>query len=123
MFAFWEQYGDMINILLQFIKAERTGNWDLHLSAVATMVPHFFALDRPNYARWLPEYLADMNQLELKHPKVHQEFIAGNDSISRSGQPFSQVSTDMALEQSINADSKLKGGIVGITQSPADLNG
>ena len=26
MFVFWEQYGDMINILLQFIKAERTGN-------------------------------------------------------------------------------------------------
>ena len=115
MFAFWEQYGDMINILLQFIKAERTGNWDLHLSAVATMVPHFFALDRPNYARWLPVYLADMNQLESKHPKVHQEFIVGNHSISRSGQSFSQVSTDMALEQSINADSKSKGGIVGIT--------
>ena len=123
MFAFWEQYGDMINILLQFIKAERTGNWDLHLSAVATMVPPLFALDRPNYARWLPLYLADMNQLESKHPKVHQEFIAGNHSISRSGQPFSQVSTDMALEQSINADSKSKGGIVGITQSPAALNG
>ena len=67
-------------------------------------------------------YLVDMNQLESKHPKVHQEFIAGNHSISRSGQPFSQVSTDMALEQSINADSKSKGGIVEITQSPAALN-
>ena len=104
MFAFWEQYGDMINTLLQFIKAERTGNWDLHLSTVATMVPHFFATDRPNYARWLPVYLADMNQLQSKHSKVQQEFVAGKHSISRSGQPFSQVSTDMALEQSINAD-------------------
>ena len=122
MFAFWEQYGDMINTLLQFIKAERAGNWDLHLSAVATMVPHFFAMDRPNYARWLPVYLADMNHLESKHPKVHQEFVAGNHSISPSGQTFSQVSTDMALEQSINADSKSKGGIVGITKTPAALN-
>ena len=26
LFAFWEQYGDMINTLLQFIKAERAGN-------------------------------------------------------------------------------------------------
>ncbi|KAK3729726.1 hypothetical protein QZH41_002049 [Actinostola sp. cb2023] len=121
MFAFWEQYGYMVNALLQFIKAERTGNWELHISTVATMTPFFFALDRPNYARWLPVYLADMNQLESKHPKVHQEFVDGNHSISRAGQPFSQVWTDMALEQSINADSKSKGGIVGISQSPAAL--
>ena len=59
--------------------------------------------------------------LESSHPKVHEEFLAGNFSVSRSGHPFSQVSTDMALEQSINADSKSKGGIVGMSQSPAAL--
>ena len=57
-----------------------------------------------------------MNMLESSHPKVHEEFLAGNFSVSRSGHPFSQVSTDMALEQSINADSKSKGGIVGISR-------
>ncbi|CAH3019782.1 unnamed protein product, partial [Porites evermanni] len=111
----------MVHILLQFIKAERSGNWDLYLSALAEMTPHFFAMDRPNYARWLPVYIADMNMLESSHPKVHEEFLAGNFSVSRSGYPFSQVSTDMALEQSINADSKSKGGIVGMSQSPAAL--
>ena len=69
----------------------------------------------------LPVYIADMNMLESSHPKVHKEFLAGNFSVSRSGHPFSQVSTDMALEQSINADSKSKGGIVGMSQSPAAL--
>ena len=54
MFAFWEEYGTMVSILLQFIKAERTGNWKLHLSSTAAMLPYFFAMDRPNYARWLP---------------------------------------------------------------------
>ena len=120
-FLFWEQYIEMVDILLQFIKAERSGNWDLYLSALAEMTPHFFAMDRPNYARWLPVYIADMNMLESSHPKVHEEFLAGNFSVSRSGHPFSQVSTDMALEQSINADSKSKGGIVGMSQSPAAL--
>ncbi|KAK3746851.1 hypothetical protein QZH41_000040 [Actinostola sp. cb2023] len=67
MFVFWESYGDMINVLLQFIKAERTGNWELHLSSVA--------MDRPNYARWLPVYLADMNQLERKHPLVYRSLL------------------------------------------------
>lgn len=120
-FLFWEQYIEMVDILLQFIKAERSGNWDLYLSALAEMTPHFFAMDRPNYARWLPVYIADMNMLESSHPKVHEEFLAGNFSVSRSGHPFSQVSTDMALEQSINADSKSKGRIVGMSQSPAAL--
>lgn len=85
------------------------------------MLPHFFAMDRQNYARYLPVYLADMQKLELTHPEVYTEFAEGNHSISRSGQPFSQVSTDMALEQSINADSKSSGGVIGISQSPSAL--
>ena len=48
---FWEQYIEMVDILLQFIKAERSGNWASYLSALAKMTPHFFAMDRPNYAR------------------------------------------------------------------------
>ena len=119
--ASWEQYIEMVDILLQFIKAEQSGNFDLYLSALAEMTPHFFAMDRPNYAQWLPMYIAGMNMLESCHPKVHKEFLAGSFSVSRSGNPFSQVSTDMALEQSINVDSKSKGGIVGMSQSPAVL--
>lgn len=101
MFAYWEQYCDMVNALLQQIKAERSGNWDLYLSTLAV--------------------ITDMRKLKSKHPQVYEEFSAGNFSISRSGHPFSQVAADMALEQSINADSKSKGGIVGISQSPAAL--
>ena len=104
----------MVTSLLQFLKAERTGNWKLHLSSIAAMLPHYFAMDRQNYARFLPVYLADMQRLELTHPDVYKEFAAGNHSISRSGQPFSQVSADMAMEHSINADSKSRGGVIGI---------
>ena len=75
-----------------------------------------------NYSRWLPIYLIDMHRLESKHTRVHQAFLSGEHSISRSAQPFSQVSTDMALEQSINADSKAKGGIIGISQTQSALD-
>lgn len=105
----------MVLLLLQFVKAERTGNWKLHLSATAAMVPHFLSMDRINYARWLPVYLSDMNMLESNHPEVYQEFVAGNHSVSRSKQPFAQVWPDMALEQSINLDSKSNGDIVGMS--------
>ena len=121
MFAFWSEYCDMVNVLLQFIKAERTGNWNLQLHSVAALVPYFLAMDRQNYARWLPVYLADMHQLEEKHPMVHSDFIAGGHGVSRSGQPFSTVWSDMALEQSVNAASKSAGGIIGKSQNASAL--
>lgn len=121
LFAFWEEHGTMVDLLLQLIKAERTGNWKLHLCTIATMVPYFFAMDRHNCSRWLPVYLSDMKRLETKHARVHQEFMNGDHVVSRSSNPFSPVSTDMALEQSINADSKAKGGIVGISQRTGAL--
>ena len=111
----------MVSILLQFIKAERTGNWKLHLSATAAMLPYFFAMGRPNYARWLSAYLCDMTQFEAEHPQTYREFVNGNHAVSHSKQPFAQVWTDVALEQSINADSKTQGGIIGIAKSPGAL--
>ena len=62
-----------------------------------------------------------MNQIESKHPTVYREFMSGNHVVSQASNPFFQVSTDMALEQSINADSKSKGGIVGISERLAAL--
>jgi len=71
-FGFWEDYINVVLVLLQFIKAEPTGNWKLHLTATAVMVPNFFTLDRINYARWLPVYLSNMNMLETNHPEVYK---------------------------------------------------
>ena len=115
IFSFWEEYIRMVIMLLQFVKAERTGNWRLHLQAASAMAPYFFEHDHQNYARWLPIDLADMGQLEQKHPAVYQHFMQGDHAISRSSQPFASMWTDMALEQSINLDSKSKGSIVGIS--------
>ena len=121
MFAFWEEYCTMVTILLQFINAERTRNWNLHLSATAAMLPYIFAMDRPNYVCWLPVYLCDMNQLEADHPQTYQEFVNQNHTVSETKQLFAHVWTDMVFEQSINADSKAQVGITGITMSPAAL--
>ena len=99
----------MVLVLLQFIKAERTGNWKLPLSATAAMIPHFYSMDRVNYARWLPVF--GHEHAGINHPDVYREFIPGNHGVNNSNQPFAQIWTDMALEQSINLDSKSKGGI------------
>ncbi|KAI0214203.1 hypothetical protein LSAT2_000704 [Lamellibrachia satsuma] len=91
LFAYWRDYVSMVQLFLLFFKAESSGDWLLHLSAIAAMTPHFFLTDRPNYSRWLLLYLADLNELSETHPVVNGEFMSGNHAISRSTQPFAQV--------------------------------
>ncbi|MES9882793.1 MAG: hypothetical protein ABW185_18145 [Sedimenticola sp.] len=112
---YWQQYIDMIAILLAFIRAEREGNWLLHLSSFAAMLPWFAIYDRINYTRWGSVYLADMHQLELTHPEVYTEFRSGNFVVKQTRQKFNQLSTDQALEH-VNKVSKMAGGLIGITR-------
>ena len=67
-------------------------------------------------------YHNGMRQLATKHPQVHQEFANGYHAVSRTGKPFAQMWTDMALKQTINAGSKSKGGIIGISQNLGALD-
>lgn len=82
----------------------------------------FFILhDCQNYAHWLPAYLSDTRQLQQEHPTVHQKFMQGEHAISLSSQPFSSIWIAIALEQSINFNSKSKCGIVGTSLNPNTL--
>ncbi len=50
--------------------------------------------------------MADMHSLQEQHPEVYSEFIAGNHSVSRSQQPFSQIWSDMALQLTVTQNRK-----------------
>lgn len=67
-FSFWSTYIDMVLLLLLFIRATRTSNWQLHLSVLRSMIPWFFATDRINYSRYGPCYWLEMSLLERTHP-------------------------------------------------------
>ena len=54
----------MVGAMCWYIRAVRPGNWTLHLSALERFVTYFFALDKLNYARKIPIYLAEIPQLE-----------------------------------------------------------
>lgn len=60
----------MVTALLQFLKAETTGNGKLHHSSTAAMLLQFFAMDRRNYARYLLVYLANMQKMELTRTSI-----------------------------------------------------
>ena len=40
-------------IMMLFVRAEREGDWPLHLVALSMMIPYFFASSHANYARYL----------------------------------------------------------------------
>lgn len=120
-FNLWSSYLQMVDLLLRFIRASRTANWDLHLSCVLEMLPWCFAYDRLNYARYMTYYWLDMQQLHTTHPDAHAFLKRGGFSVQRSDNPFAQVPSDQAIEQTINRASKTTGGIIGFSRHPATV--
>ena len=60
-----------------------------------------------------------MKALPSTHPHVHQQLKNGQFSVQRSRTAFSNVAVDQAIEQTLNRDTKTKGGIVGFGRNPA----
>ena len=53
----WVQYAHQVILMLNFFRAERTGDWKLHLNCVREMIPHFHAarhLPYANFCQTLP---------------------------------------------------------------------
>ena len=68
----WLQYYiDMIDILRKFIRAERTGNWDLHLQALSEMLPVLAASWHNNYTKSVLYYLQQMSLLQVAYPEAY----------------------------------------------------
>ena len=72
------QYIAMIDILKTFLKAERTGNWLLHLSAVHDMLPYLAAAGHNLYTKSARLYLQMMDKLQKTKPHIYDSFIKGH---------------------------------------------
>ena len=70
----WVQLLSYINILKLFIRAERTGNWNLHLVCLSKMINLFAASGHINYAKCASPHLQNMLELPTKYPWVHTKF-------------------------------------------------
>ena len=111
-FFYWDRFIEMVRLAKDLVRADREGNWHLHLQSVEAILPYFAAFDSINYLRWCSLYLEDMKKLPKTAPVVHDNFTAGHFIVKRSSIPFSAVAADMCLEQAINRSSKTSGGII-----------
>lgn len=111
-FKFWTHYCYLVEILLNCIRAERDGLWDLHLVTVSAMLPYFFVYNHINYVRGCVMYVEDMKRLPQK---IKTAFNQGHFSVKRRPGKFNNVAADHALEQTLIRSSKVVGGVIGIT--------
>lgn len=135
-------------ILLMFVRATRQVDWELHLSAFRRMLPWFYACDKVNYARYGTAYWLEMKSLETTHPGLllytkmslpcfckknynHVSAIltgilselSSNFSVQRqNNHGFAAVSCDQTIEQTVNRDSKTKGGLVGFSMNRTSVH-
>ena len=107
----WLQYMDMMDILMRVIKAERTGNWDLHLHTVREMLPYFLAAGHTLYGKSAYVYLNNMLELESQHPDVHTSLKLRKHVIRRSDRYWAGLSSDLVTQQVLMRSVKTTGGL------------
>ena len=96
----------MASLVKDLVRADREGDWSLHLQTVLTILPLFAILDSTNYFRWASLYLEDMRQIPENAPEIHERFMAGEFPIKTKAGFFNAVGADMCLEQTINRSQK-----------------
>ena len=109
----WVMFMKFVGIIMMFIRAERTGNWKLHLKASQDMLPFFAAAGHNNYSKCCRLYLQDCLELCqcIKGPMEDGCFtVRRNENLFWSG-----VWSDMAIEQCLMRAGKTQGGLINIT--------
>ena len=109
--ALWLQYLDMLDIVRGFLKAERTGNWEMHMQAVSQMLPYFAASGHNHYTKSARLYLQSMKNLNVEHPDVYKAFASGYHVVRRSDRYWAGLSTDLIIEQVLMRSLKTTGGL------------
>jgi len=109
--ALWVQYMSMIDILCKFIRAECTGNWELHLQSIQAMLPYMAASGHNSYTKSGTLYLQQMSNLPTQHANVYQHFRDGFHVIQRSNRLWAGLSSDLVIEQVLMRSLKTSGSL------------
>ena len=100
-----------LDILRQFIKAERMGNWRLHLRATYEMLPYFAASGHNLYANSACIYYQIMTKLEDTYLTIHDLFMKGHHVSRRSDRVWAGLSSDLVIEQVLMRSMKTTRGL------------
>lgn len=117
----WLQYIEYVETLKLFIRAERTGNWNLHLLVVEGMLNLFAATGHINYAKSSRLYLQFMREQPTNHLWLWHCFTEqGFHTVRRSNRHWAGLWTDLIIEQVMMRSIKTRGGLTrgrGVTET------
>lgn len=107
------RYMQMVQIIQDFIRAERSGNFQLHLKCIERMLPYFHASGPNSYSKSAHLYLQDTRTLQEEMSEYEYKlFVAqGYFTIRRSHKFWSGVWSDMTIEQVLMRTMKSRGGL------------
>ncbi|KAJ8024334.1 hypothetical protein HOLleu_37052 [Holothuria leucospilota] len=116
--AYWAVYIYLTNrIFRDFQRAVRNNDVELYIQLLPLLVDVFFALNRPNYARWGSYFLEKMVHLNEEALAILK---AGAFSTKRTSRTFSRSPIDLTLEQTVNRDAASTAS--GITHFSNSMN-
>lgn len=104
----WIQYMDMVDLLRDHIRSERTGNFKLFLSVCQRILPYYSAAGHNLYTKSVYIFLQQMKDLEISHPDVY--FLSGHHVIRRSDRFWAGRSCDLVVEQDLMRLAKSRAG-------------
>ena len=118
----WTEYIKMVRLVLLFIRAERCGDWEMHLYCIAKMIPVLHAGGHTAYAKSSRLYLDQMRRLPtLMNAEAYKKYTSdGYWTIRRSNRFWSGNFTDQSIETILMRMLKSRGGMAhgrGVTSS------
>ncbi|KAK3917801.1 Protein lin-54-like protein [Frankliniella fusca] len=118
----WVQYARQVELIRLLLRAERVGDWDLHLYAVREMLPYFHAAGHLNYAKSAQLYLQLMVTAESSlPPEERDQLFGGAFTVRKQDKLWAGNFSDQTIEMDYMRLLKCIGGITmhgrGITES------
>ena len=102
----------LIDIVRKFIRAERLGDWHLHISTLQEMLPLFAACRHNNYTKSVWLYLQQMSTLETNYPNLFKKYIDGNHILRRNNfKCWGGIHIDQGIKQTLMRDLKFEVGL------------
>ena len=116
-FQIWDMFIDATQLFLNSMRANRVGNWGLHLHCVLSKLKYYKGANKPNYTRWSPAYLLDMILLPAS---ATEAFEKGEFTVRHIKGSFNAVPTHTSTEHHVK-EMKGPGGVKNVTRNEPAL--
>ena len=105
-------------LMMLYLRAEREGDFSLHLYTCKQMIACYFAAKHVNYARYGICYIDSMEKLDSS---VLESVLKGEHAVRHRRGIWNAIWSDMMIESSYMKEGKGPMGVIGVTTKPATM--